>query len=377
MPEPVQPCPPSRPPSTPSSSSAPGELVHNPAKPVSAPGPTQIVLRVEAVGHLLLGHEAAPRIHEPPAQGRGHRAASTRQSWRRSRATSRASCPPCPATRWSPGSSRWAMPWTPTGSASGSWSRPTTATCRRRAVERGVRLQLRGRAPGVRDPRRAGDHRARHRRALPDPRRRGRRAAPPSRCSSRGRASRPRTRARSVGRSWPPGGRSWWSSIRARPCDGLERRSGRGPGLPRRPSLGRRGQVAAVGALGRPAWPRPGRRGCDELPAARSTTSSTSAPTRTGSRPSGDRSPRVVSWTSSSAGRRIGRPVAVDVGRVHYDLTRWVGTTGDSRRGRLRLAPADGELRAGDRVAVIGAAGPMGFMHVDPHRHPRVWPAWR
>jgi L-sorbose 1-phosphate reductase len=58
------------------------------------------------------------------------------------------------------------------------------------------------------------------------------------------------------------------------------------------------------------------------------------------------------------------RPVAVDVGRIHYDLIRWVGTTGSSAAVGYAGIPADGELRAGDRVAVIGAAGPMGFMHV-------------
>ncbi|HEY5436813.1 MAG TPA: alcohol dehydrogenase catalytic domain-containing protein [Candidatus Limnocylindrales bacterium] len=63
-------------------------------------------------------------------------------------------------------------------------------------------------------------------------------------------------------------------------------------------------------------------------------------------------------------GAPIGRPVAVDVGRIHYDLLRWVGTPGSDASEGYRLAAADGELRAGDRVAVIGAAGPMGFMHV-------------
>jgi threonine dehydrogenase-like Zn-dependent dehydrogenase len=62
-------------------------------------------------------------------------------------------------------------------------------------------------------------------------------------------------------------------------------------------------------------------------------------------------------------GARIGRPVAVDVGRIHYDLTRWVGTPGDDPADGYATAREDGELRAGDRVAVIGAAGPMGFMH--------------
>jgi L-sorbose 1-phosphate reductase len=63
-------------------------------------------------------------------------------------------------------------------------------------------------------------------------------------------------------------------------------------------------------------------------------------------------------------GGRIGRAVGVDVGRIHYDLTRWVGTTGAVAADGYAIAPPDGELRAGDRVAVIGAAGPMGFMHV-------------
>jgi len=63
-------------------------------------------------------------------------------------------------------------------------------------------------------------------------------------------------------------------------------------------------------------------------------------------------------------GKAIGRPVGVDVGRVHYDLTRWVGTPGRSALDGYAIAPADGELRDDDRVAVIGAAGPMGFMHV-------------
>jgi threonine dehydrogenase-like Zn-dependent dehydrogenase len=63
-------------------------------------------------------------------------------------------------------------------------------------------------------------------------------------------------------------------------------------------------------------------------------------------------------------GKAIGRPVAVDVGRIHYDLTRWVGTPGPSAVDGYAIAPADGELRDDDRVAVIGAAGPMGFMHV-------------
>jgi threonine dehydrogenase-like Zn-dependent dehydrogenase len=65
-----------------------------------------------------------------------------------------------------------------------------------------------------------------------------------------------------------------------------------------------------------------------------------------------------------TSGARIGRPVAVDVGRVHYDLTRWTGTTGSSATESYAATPADGEVRDGDRIGVIGAAGPMGLMHV-------------
>jgi len=63
-------------------------------------------------------------------------------------------------------------------------------------------------------------------------------------------------------------------------------------------------------------------------------------------------------------GQRLGRPINVDVGRVHYDLLRWVGTTGSSATEGYAWVPATGELRPGERVGVIGAAGPMGFMHV-------------
>ena len=63
-------------------------------------------------------------------------------------------------------------------------------------------------------------------------------------------------------------------------------------------------------------------------------------------------------------GGSLDRPVNVDVGRVHYDLTRWVGSTGTSAAEGYRWVPATGELRPGEKVGIIGAAGPMGFMHV-------------
>lgn len=59
----------------------------------------------------------------------------------------------------------------------------------------------------------------------------------------------------------------------------------------------------------------------------------------------------------------IGAPVPVDVGRVHYDLIRYVGTTGESASEGYAKIPAQCELREGDTVAIVGAAGPMGLMH--------------
>ena len=65
-----------------------------------------------------------------------------------------------------------------------------------------------------------------------------------------------------------------------------------------------------------------------------------------------------------TGGRTVDRSVAVDVGRVHYDLTRWTGTLGNSAPDGYADLPADGEVRSSDHMAVIGAAGPMGLMHV-------------
>jgi len=58
------------------------------------------------------------------------------------------------------------------------------------------------------------------------------------------------------------------------------------------------------------------------------------------------------------------RPVETPFGRMHYGGIRLVGTTGDDPATALEGIPASGEIRAGDRVGVIGAAGPMGTMHV-------------
>jgi threonine dehydrogenase-like Zn-dependent dehydrogenase len=63
-------------------------------------------------------------------------------------------------------------------------------------------------------------------------------------------------------------------------------------------------------------------------------------------------------------GKKIGKPVNVGVGRIHYGNTRWIGTTGDNAFESYKSIPATGEIRDNEKVLVIGAAGPMGQMHV-------------
>lgn len=64
------------------------------------------------------------------------------------------------------------------------------------------------------------------------------------------------------------------------------------------------------------------------------------------------------------AGKKIGQLVSVGVGRIHYGGTRWVGTTTDNPADGYTMIPATGELRANDSINVVGAGGPMGQMHV-------------
>ncbi|MDO4259091.1 MAG: alcohol dehydrogenase catalytic domain-containing protein [Actinomycetaceae bacterium] len=62
-------------------------------------------------------------------------------------------------------------------------------------------------------------------------------------------------------------------------------------------------------------------------------------------------------------GAQIDRKVSLDIGRVHYDFIRFCGTTGDDPADGYAWIPANGDLREGDTIAIIGAAGPMGQMH--------------
>ncbi|MHC4399303.1 MAG: alcohol dehydrogenase catalytic domain-containing protein [Planctomycetota bacterium] len=63
-------------------------------------------------------------------------------------------------------------------------------------------------------------------------------------------------------------------------------------------------------------------------------------------------------------GERVGELASVGVGRVHYGMTRWVGTTGDNAAESYKHVPASGEIRENDTILVVGAGGPMGQMHV-------------
>jgi threonine dehydrogenase-like Zn-dependent dehydrogenase len=63
-------------------------------------------------------------------------------------------------------------------------------------------------------------------------------------------------------------------------------------------------------------------------------------------------------------GGRLGRDIVTMVGWVHYGGIRIVGTTGTDPAESMGYIPETGEVRAGDKINVIGAGGPMGMMHV-------------
>ena len=63
-------------------------------------------------------------------------------------------------------------------------------------------------------------------------------------------------------------------------------------------------------------------------------------------------------------GGRLGREVETMIGRVHYGGIRIVGTPGLHAGESMRHIPQTGEIRKGDTINVVGAAGPMGTMHV-------------
>jgi threonine dehydrogenase-like Zn-dependent dehydrogenase len=63
-------------------------------------------------------------------------------------------------------------------------------------------------------------------------------------------------------------------------------------------------------------------------------------------------------------GGKFGRDISAQVGRVHYGNIRIIGTAGDDPSAGMEYIPASGEIRRNDKIDVVGAAGPMGVMHV-------------
>jgi L-sorbose 1-phosphate reductase len=60
----------------------------------------------------------------------------------------------------------------------------------------------------------------------------------------------------------------------------------------------------------------------------------------------------------------FGRPVSTPLGRIHYEGLRLTGSRDGTASDGMARIPAEGELREGDRVHIVGAGGPMGVMHV-------------
>jgi L-sorbose 1-phosphate reductase len=58
-------------------------------------------------------------------------------------------------------------------------------------------------------------------------------------------------------------------------------------------------------------------------------------------------------------------PVDIDIGRLHYHYTAYVGTSGTNVAAAYGEVRNRAELRKGGVTVVVGAAGPMGQMHVE------------
>lgn len=66
----------------------------------------------------------------------------------------------------------------------------------------------------------------------------------------------------------------------------------------------------------------------------------------------------------ATAGRKFGEPVMIDVGRIHYEGTRFIGTSGNKPADSYKYIPTTGEIPDESEILIVGAAGPMGTMHV-------------
>ena len=63
-------------------------------------------------------------------------------------------------------------------------------------------------------------------------------------------------------------------------------------------------------------------------------------------------------------GGKFGRPVVTPVGRIHYGGIRIIGTRSRNPESAMAAIPPTVEIRPRDRINIVGAAGPMGSMHV-------------
>jgi len=63
-------------------------------------------------------------------------------------------------------------------------------------------------------------------------------------------------------------------------------------------------------------------------------------------------------------GGRFGRDIVTPAGRVHYGGIRIIGCKDFDPAESMQAIPDSDEIRAGDKINVVGAAGPMGTMHV-------------
>ena len=63
-------------------------------------------------------------------------------------------------------------------------------------------------------------------------------------------------------------------------------------------------------------------------------------------------------------GGKFGRKVVTLIGRVHYGGIRIIGTKGSNPAESMKVIPKTDEIRPGDKINVVGAGGPMGMMHV-------------
>ncbi|MCL6518350.1 MAG: alcohol dehydrogenase catalytic domain-containing protein [Armatimonadetes bacterium] len=64
------------------------------------------------------------------------------------------------------------------------------------------------------------------------------------------------------------------------------------------------------------------------------------------------------------ASEPIGRPVEIDIGKIHYEFQSYVGTASTRIGAGYEMVRVPSELKAGGIAWYIGAGGPMGQMHV-------------